>query len=339
MVIKIGINGFGRIGRMVLRLALEKPDKFQVVGINDPFVSGEYMCYLVKYDTTHGIFDKKISFRDNLLYVNNDYINIFEEKSPEDIPWGTVGADYVVESTGVFCTAEKAFGHIKSGAKKVVISAPAKDDITPTFVCGVNLEKYKKNMNIVSNASCTTNCLAPLAKVINDNFGIQEGLMTTVHAITNTQNTVDGLSKKDWRAGRAASGNIIPSSTGAAKAVGLVIPDLQGKLTGMAFRVPVLNVSVVDLTCKLQKSTNFQEICSKIKQASETTMKNILGYTNENLVSSDFCGDYHTSVFDEKASIMLNNNFVKLISWYDNEWAYSSKLLDLIYYMNTTDNK
>ena len=339
MVIKIGINGFGRIGRMVLRLALENPDKFQVVGINDPFVSSEYMCYLLKYDTTHGVFNKKISFKDNLLYINNSYINVFGEKNPEDIPWGTVGADYIVESTGVFCTTEKASGHIKSGAKKVVISAPAKDDITPTFVCGVNLDKYNKNMSIVSNASCTTNCLAPLAKVINDNFGIQEGLMTTVHAITNTQNTVDGLSKKDWRAGRAASGNIIPSSTGAAKAVGLVIPELQGKLTGMAFRVPVLNVSVVDLTCKLQKSTSFQEICSKIKQASETTMKNILGYTNESLVSSDFCGNHHTSIFDEKASIMLNNNFVKLISWYDNEWAYSSKLLDLIYYMNIIDNK
>lgn len=336
MAIKIGINGFGRIGRMVLRIACENPEKFQVVGINDPFVSAEYMLYLLKYDTTHGTFNKKIEIKNNLLYIDNNYINIFGEKNPEDIPWGTVGADYIVESTGVFCTTEKASGHLKSGAKKVIISAPAKDNITPTFVCGVNLDKYESSMNIISNASCTTNCLAPLAKVIHDNFGILEGLMTTVHAITNTQNTVDGISNKDWRGGRAASNNIIPSSTGAAKAVGIVIPELQGKLTGMAFRVPVLNVSVVDLTCKLEKSTSFQEICDVIKHASETSMKNILGYTDEDLVSSDFCGDYRTSIFDKKASIMLNNNFVKLVSWYDNEWAYSSKLLDLISYIHNT---
>ena len=338
MSIKIGINGFGRIGRMVLRAAMQSPQKFQVVGINDPFISSEYMAYMLKFDSTHGACKYDLKSENGLLFVADQTINVFSEKNPENIPWSTVGADYIVESTGVFCTTQKASGHLKSGAKKVVISAPAKDTITPTFVCGVNTDKYDSSMNIVSNASCTTNCLAPLAKVINDNFEIIEGLMTTVHAMTSTQNTVDGISSKDWRGGRAASINIIPSSTGAAKACGLVIPELKGKLTGMSFRVPVTNVSVVDLTCRLNQSTSYDEICSKILAASQKEMKGILGYTNELTVSSDFCGNSHTCIFDEKAGIMLNENFVKLVAWYDNEWAYSCKVLDLISIMNQKDN-
>lgn len=338
MAINIGINGFGRIGRMVLRASLEHPEKFNIVGINDPFTNAEYMAYMLKYDSAHGICSAKIKSDNGMLLVDDKIINVFAEKDPKNIPWRNVGADYIVESTGVFCTTEKASAHIEAGAKKVVISAPAKDSATPTFVCGVNLETYDPSMKVVSNASCTTNCLAPLAKVINDNFGIEEGLMTTVHAITNTQNTVDGLSAKDWRGGRASSSNIIPSSTGAAKACGLVIPELKGKLTGMSFRVPVINVSVVDLTCRLTKSTSYEEICSVIKSASEKEMAGILGYTDEAVVSSDFCGDSHTSIFDETAGIMLNDKFVKLVSWYDNEWAYSCKLLDLIAYMYTQDN-
>lgn len=338
MAIKIGINGFGRIGRMVLRIAFEKPELFQVVGINDPFVDSEYMAYLLRYDSVHGSFKHSVKGENGLLHIDETTINVFSEKSPENIPWRHVGADYIVESTGVFCTTEKASGHLKAGAKKVVISAPAKDSVTPTFVCGVNLERYSKNMNIVSNASCTTNCLAPIAKVINDEFGIEEGLMTTVHATTNTQNTVDGLSKKDWRGGRAAANNIIPSSTGAAKAVGLVIPELRGKLTGMSFRVPVLDVSVVDLTCRIRKPADSSEIFRVIKRASEGSMKGILGYTDEAMVSSDFIGDCRTSIFDEKASLMLNDKFIKLVAWYDNEWGYSSKLLDLICHMHSVDN-
>ena len=338
MSIKIGINGFGRIGRMVLRAAMQSPQKFQVVGINDPFISSEYMAYMLKFDSTHGACKYDLKSENGLLFVADQTINVFSEKNPENIPWSTVGADYIVESTGVFCTTQKASGHLKSGAKKVVISAPAKDSITPTFVCGVNTDKYDSSMNIVSNASCTTNCLAPLAKVINDNFEIIEGLMTTVHAMTSTQNTVDGISSKDWRGGRAASINIIPSSTGAAKACGLVIPELKGKLTGMSFRVPVTNVSVVDLTCRLNQSTSYDEICSKILAASQKEMKGILGYTNELTVSSDFCGNSHTCIFDEKAGIMLNENFVKLVAWYDNEGAYSCKVLDLISIMNQKDN-
>lgn len=338
MSIKIGINGFGRIGRMVLRAAMQSPQKFQVVGINDPFISSEYMAYMLKFDSTHGACKYDLKSENGLLFVADQTINVFSEKNPENIPWSTVGADYIVESTGVFCTTQKASGHLKSGAKKVVISAPAKDSITSTFVCGVNTDKYDSSMNIVSNASCTTNCLAPLAKVINDNFEIIEGLMTTVHAMTSTQNTVDGISSKDWRGGRAASINIIPSSTGAAKACGLVIPELKGKLTGMSFRVPVTNVSVVDLTCRLNQSTSYDEICSKILAASQKEMKGILGYTNELTVSSDFCGNSHTCIFDEKAGIMLNENFVKLVAWYDNEWAYSCKVLDLISIMNQKDN-
>ena len=297
------------------------------------------MVYMLKYDTAHGKLGCDIRSENGMLYVDGKAINIFSEKDPQNIPWSTVGAEYIVESTGVFCTSEKASAHLKGGAKKVVISAPAKDSETPTFVCGVNLDKYEPSMNIVSNASCTTNCLAPLAKVINDNFGIVEGLMTTVHATTSTQNTVDGISSKDWRGGRAAITNIIPSSTGAAKACGLVIPELKGKLTGMSFRVPVVDVSVVDLTCRLQKSTTYEEICETIKRASSNEMKGILGYTDEMVVSSDFLGDPHTSIFDEKAGIMLNSNFVKLVSWYDNEWGYSCKILDLISHMHSVDSK
>ncbi len=338
MSIKIGINGFGRIGRMVLRASLSEPS-IEITGINDPFVNSDYMAYMLKYDSVQGKIDAQIKSENGLLYVNGSVINIFAEREPKNIPWETIGAEYIVESTGVFCTSEKSKGHIEAGAKKVIISAPAKDTVTPTFVCGVNLEKYEPKMNIVSNASCTTNCLAPLAKVINDNFGIVEGLMTTVHAITSTQNTVDAPSAKDWRGGRAAGCNIIPSSTGAAKACALVIPELKGKLTGMSFRVPVSNVSVVDLTCKLDKSTTYEDICEVVKKASQNEMKGILGYTDEMLVSSDFCGNSHTSIFDEKAGIMLNSNFVKLISWYDNEWAYSCKILDLIKHMYKIDNQ
>lgn len=338
MAINIGINGFGRIGRMVLRAALNNPEKFKVTGINDPFISSDYMAYMLKYDTTHGTIGNKIRGENGVLYIDENPISVFSEKNPENIPWKTVNADYVVESTGVFCTSEKASAHLKAGAKKVVISAPAKDTETPTFVCGVNLDSYDTNMNIVSNASCTTNCLAPLAKVINDNYGIVEGLMTTVHAITSTQNTVDGLSSKDWRGGRAAGSNIIPSSTGAAKACALVIPELKGKLTGMSFRVPVVNVSVVDLTCRLKKSVSYDEICRTIRNASQNEMKGIIGYTDDLNVSSDFCGNPHTCVFDEKAGIMLNENFVKLVAWYDNEWAYSCKVLELISYMNEKDH-
>ena len=339
MAIRIGINGFGRIGRLVFRAAIAQADKFEVVGINDPFIDVDYMVYMVKYDTIHGKFDGCVKAENGKLVVNGKAITVFAEKDPAAIQWGVVGADYVVESTGVFTTTEKASAHITAGAKKVVISAPAKDKETPTFVCGVNLDQYTKDMKVVSNASCTTNCLAPLAKVINDNFGIAEGLMTTVHSTTATQKTVDGPSAKDWRGGRAAAGNIIPSSTGAAKACALVIPALKGKLTGMAFRVPTLDVSVVDLTVKLEKATTYEEICAKIKEASEGALKGILGYTNEDVVSSDFITDPRTSIFDEKAGIMLNETFVKLVSWYDNEWGYSNKVLNLIEHMSNVDAK
>ncbi len=339
MGIKVGINGFGRIGRLVFRAAVAQPEKFDVVAINDPFIDLDYMVYMVKYDSMHGRFQGTVEAKDGKLVVNGKAITVFAEMSPENIKWGEAGAEYVVESTGVFTTTEKASAHLKGGAKKVVISAPAKDKETPTFVCGVNLDKYTKDMIVVSNASCTTNCLAPLAKVINDEFGIVEGLMTTVHSTTATQKTVDGPSKKDWRGGRAAAGNIIPSSTGAAKACALVIPELKGKLTGMSFRVPTLDVSVVDVTVRLEKSTTYEEICAAVKKASETTMAGILGYCDEDVVSSDFLGEDHTSVFDAKAGIMLNPNFVKLVSWYDNEWGYSNKVLNLIAHMYEVDNK
>ena len=339
MAIKVGINGFGRIGRLVFRAAVAQPDIFEVVGINDPFIDLDYMVYMVKYDTIHGQFKGDVKTENGKLIVNGKAISVFAERDPANINWASCGAAYIVESTGVFCTTESASAHLKGGAKKVVISAPAKDKETPTFVCGVNLEKYTKDMVVVSNASCTTNCLAPLAKVINDKFGIAEGLMTTVHSTTATQKTVDGPSAKDWRGGRAAAGNIIPSSTGAAKAAALVIPELKGKLTGMAFRVPTLDVSVVDLTVKLEKPTTYEDICAAIKEASETTMKGILGYTEDDVVSSDFYTEERTSIFDAKAGIALNDTFFKLVSWYDNEWGYSCKVLDLIKHMVAVDNK
>lgn len=339
MSIKVGINGFGRIGRLVFRAAVKQPETFEIVGINDPFIDLDYMVYMVKYDTMHGHFDGEVKTDGDKLVVDGHKISVFAEKDPSQIPWGQVGAEYVVESTGVFATTEKASAHIAAGAKKVVISAPAKDKETPTFVCGVNLDMYTKDMKVVSNASCTTNCLAPLTKVINDKFGIVEGLMTTVHSTTATQKTVDGPSKKDWRGGRAASGNIIPSSTGAAKACALVIPSVKGKLTGMSMRVPTLDGSVVDLTCSLAKPTTYEEICKTVKEASETTMKGILAYTEDAIVSSDILGDPHTSIFDATAGIMLNDHFVKLISWYDNEWGYSNKVLDLIRHMFKVDHE
>lgn len=339
MSIKVGINGFGRIGRLVFRAAVAQPEAFEIVGINDPFVDVDYMVYMVKYDTMHGHFEGDIKAEDGKLVVNGKKINVYAEKDPSQIPWGKIDAEYVVESTGVFCTTEKASAHIAAGAKKVVISAPAKDKETPTFVCGVNLDTYNKDMKVVSNASCTTNCLAPLTKVINDKFGIVEGLMTTVHSTTATQKTVDGPSMKDWRGGRAAAGNIIPSSTGAAKACALVIPEVKGKLTGMSMRVPTLDVSVVDLTVSLAKPTTYEEICAAVKEASEGEMKGILGYTEDAVVSSDFLGDPRTSIFDKDAGIMLNDHFVKLVSWYDNEWGYSNKVLELIKHMNKVDHE
>jgi len=335
MAVKIGINGFGRIGRLVFRVAIDNPE-IEVKGINDPFIDLDYMAYMLRYDTVHGQFQGTIETRDGKLVVNGKEISVYAEKDPAAIPWSECGAEYIVESTGVFTSADKASAHLKGGAKKVVISAPAKDD-TPMFVMGVNHNKYTKDMNIVSNASCTTNCLAPLAKVIHDNFGIVEGLMTTVHATTNTQKTVDAPSNKDWRGGRAAAVNIIPSSTGAAKAVGAVIPELKGKLTGMAFRVPTVDVSVVDLTCRLEKPATYDEIKAAIKKASENELKGILGYTEDDVVSSDFIHDPRTSIFDAKAGISLNSNFVKLVAWYDNEWGYSNKVVDLILHMAKVD--
>ena len=337
MAIKIGINGFGRIGRLVFRAAMANPELYEVVGINDIGVTPDYAAYMTKYDTIHGRFKGEVSSTETDLVVNGHHVPFFAIKNPAELPWGELGAEYVVESTGVFTTTEKCLAHLEAGAKKVIISAPAKDKETPTFVCGVNLDKYTKDMKVVSNASCTTNCLAPLAKVINDEFGIVEGLMTTVHAKTATQKTVDGPSNKDWRGGRAAAGNIIPSSTGAAKACALVIPELKGKLTGMAFRVPTLDVSVVDLTVRLAKPTTYEEICAAVKAASEGSMKGILGYCDEAVVSSDFYGETNTSVFDAKAGIMLNDQFVKLVSWYDNEMGYSCKILELIKHMAAVD--
>lgn len=336
MAVKMGINGFGRIGRLVFRAAIENPN-VEIKGINDPFIDLEYMTYMLKYDSVHGQFKGTVATKEGKLVVNGKEIAVFAAKDPAEIPWASCGAEYVVESTGVFTTTEKASAHFKGGAKKVVISAPSAD--APMFVMGVNNEKYSKDMKVVSNASCTTNCLAPLAKVINDNFGIVEGLMTTVHAATATQKTVDGPSNKDWRGGRAAGGNIIPSSTGAAKAVGKVIPELNGKLTGMAFRVPTLDVSVVDLTVRLEKAASYEEIKAAVKKASENELKGILGYTEDEVVSSDFVHEARTSVFDAKAGIALNGNFVKLVSWYDNEWGYSNKVVDLISHMAAVDAK
>jgi len=329
-MVRVGINGFGRIGRLVFRAAQSRKD-IEVVAIND-LIDVDYMAYMLKYDTMHGRFDGTVEVRDGKLVVNGKEIRVTAEKNPADLKWGEVKADYVVESTGLFLTQEKAQGHIDAGAKYVVMSAPSKDD-TPMFVCGVNTDSYVKGTKFVSNASCTTNCLAPIAKVLNDAFGIKEGLMTTVHSVTATQKTVDGPSAKDWRGGRAACGNIIPSSTGAAKAVGKVIPSLNGKLTGMSMRVPTLDVSVVDLTANLMKPAKYEEICAAMKKASEGELKGILGYTEDAVVSSDFLGDSHTSIFDAKAGIQLTDTFVKVVSWYDNEWGYSNKVLDLIAHM------
>ena len=327
--IKIGINGFGRIGRMVFRAACTQTDKYEIVGIND-LCPVDYLAYMLKYDTMHGQFKGTIEadVEKSLLIVNGHAIRVTAEKDPANLKWNEVGAEYVVESTGLFLTEEKAKAHLAAGAKYVVMSAPSKD-ATPMFVCGVNTDTYA-GQKIVSNASCTTNCLAPIAKVLNDKFGITDGLMTTVHSTTATQKTVDGPSMKDWRGGRAASGNIIPSSTGAAKAVGKVIPSLNGKLTGMSMRVPTLDVSVVDLTVNLAKPAKYEEICAAMKEASEGELKGVLGYTEEAVVSSDFLGDPRTSIFDKAAGIALTDTFVKVVSWYDNEWGYSNKVLDLI---------
>jgi glyceraldehyde 3-phosphate dehydrogenase len=329
---KIGINGFGRIGRLAFRAAMQRKD-IEVVGIND-LVEPDYMAYMLKYDSTHGIFDGTVEVKDGNLIVNGKTIRVTAEKDPANLKWNEIGAEYIIESTGLFLTQESAQKHIDAGAKKVVMSAPAKDD-TPTFVMGVNHKSLTADQNIVSNASCTTNCLAPITKVLIDNFGIIEGLMTTIHATTATQKTVDGPSAKDWRGGRGASQNIIPSSTGAAKAVGLVLPSIKGKLTGMAFRVPVADVSVVDLTVRLEKPATYEQIKKAMKDASEGELKGILGYTEDAVVSQDFIGDARTSIFDADAGIALNDNFVKIVSWYDNEWGYSNKIIDLLQHMST----
>ena len=333
--IKIGINGFGRIGRLVFRAAI-KDKNIEVVGIND-LIEAEYMSYMLRHDSTHGKFDGKVTVKGNNLVVNGNKIRVTNEKDPSNLKWSEINAEYIVESTGLFLNKESAKGHLSSGAKKVIMSAPSKDD-TPMFVMGVNHLSYTSDMHFVSNASCTTNCLAPMAKVLNDNFGIISGLMTTVHAATASQKVVDGPSLKDWRGGRAAFSNIIPSSTGAAKAVGKVIPSLNGKLTGMAFRVPTVNVSVVDLTANLKTKTSYEEICCTMKNASENELKGIMGYTNEDVVSTDFIGDSRTSIFDAGAGIMLNDTFVKIVGWYDNEWGYSSKVIELINHMSSVDN-
>ena len=334
MSLKAGINGFGRIGSLAFSASLDNPE-IEVVAINDPFITVDYMAYMLKHDTIHGQFKGTIDVDGDFLVVNGKRVRVINEKEPANCHWDELGVEYVLECSGVFTTLETAGQHIDGGAKKVIISAPSKD--APMFVMGVNNTTYDPSMTIVSNASCTTNCLAPLAKVINDKFGIKDGLMTTVHSITATQKTVDGASKKDWRGGRAASYNIIPSSTGAAKAVGKVIPELNGKLTGMSFRVPTCDVSVVDLTVNLEKPATYEEICAAVKEASEGELKGILGYTDELVVSSDFIHDPRTSIFDEKAGIALTDTFVKLVSWYDNEWGYSNKLVDLALYIHSRE--
>ncbi|KAJ5649210.1 Glyceraldehyde-3-phosphate dehydrogenase [Penicillium longicatenatum] len=337
MVPKVGINGFGRIGRIVFRNAIND-GSVEVVAVNDPFIEVHYAAYMLRYDSTHGQFKGTIEIDGTEgLIVNGKKIRFYAERDPASIPWGKSGAEYVVESTGVFTTTEKASLHLKGGAKKVIISAPSAD--APMFVMGVNNTEYTKDVNVLSNASCTTNCLAPLAKVINDKFGLVEGLMTTIHSYTATQKTVDGPSAKDWRGGRTAAQNIIPSSTGAAKAVGKVIPALNGKLTGMAMRVPTANVSVVDLTCRIEKAATYDEIKAVVKAASENELKGILGYTEDDIVSTDLNGDDHSSIFDAKAGIALNSNFIKLVSWYDNEWGYSHRVVDLISYIAKVDSQ
>ena len=331
---KVGINGFGRIGRLVFRAAIER-EALDIVAINDPFIDPQYMCYMLRYDTVHGQFKGTLEPKEDSIVVNGKEIKVFAEMDANNIKWSSAGADYIIEATGIYTTIEKASAHITGGAKKVIITAPSKD--APMFVMGVNHNTYTKDMKIISNASCTTNCLAPLAKVIDDNFGIVEGLMTTVHATTATQKTVDGPSKKDWRGGRGAAFNIIPSSTGAAKAVGKVIPKLNGKLTGMAFRVPTADVSVVDLTVRLEKPATYDQIKDAVKKASEGELAGILGYTEDAVVSSDFIHDPRTSIFDADAGISLNDHFVKLVAWYDNEWGYSNKVIDLVNYAAKVD--
>ncbi len=336
MSIQVGINGFGRIGRLVLRASLSMPD-VEIVAINAPSKAPDYLAYMLKYDTTHGTLPNEVKSDDSALIVDGKRIPLFTAKEPRDIPWASVGADYVIDCTGRFLTSEKAQPHIDAGAKKVIFSAPSKDN-TPMFVVGVNLDTYKPDMRFVSNSSCTTNCLAPLAKIINDNFGIREGLMTTIHAMTASQKVVDGTSTKDWRAGRAASANIIPSSTGAAKAVGKVIPSLNGRLTGMSFRVPVPDVSVVDLTLNLANEASYEEICAAVKRASENEMAGIVQYCDQMFVSSDFADNPHTCIFDASAGMALTRTFVKLVAWYDNEWGYSCKTLELVRHMYKVDN-
>ena len=332
-MIKIGINGFGRIGRLVFRAAAAQPEKFEIVAINDPFVDPEYMAYMAKYDTAHGKFAGELASKDGKLVVNGHEVNVYGFKDPAEIPWGKDGVEYVIEATGVFKTVDDCQAHLNAGARKVIITAPSKD--APMFVMGVNNKTYSSDMTVISNASCTTNCLAPLAKVINDNFGIKEGLMTTVHAVTATQKTVDGPSKKDWRGGRASMCNIIPSSTGAAKAVGKVIPSLAGKLTGMAFRVPTIDVSVVDLTVNIEKPASYDEICAAVKSASEGELKGLLGYTEDAVVSSDFLGDSRGSIFDAKAGIALTDTFVKVVSWYDNEYGFTCNMIRTLLHFAT----
>jgi glyceraldehyde 3-phosphate dehydrogenase len=327
MAITVGINGFGRIGRLVLRIALSRPD-INVVAINDPFITSDYASYMFKYDSTHGKYKGEVTYKDNAIVIDGHEITVYNERDPENLPWGKTGVEYVIDSTGIFKDIEPASKHLKAGAKKVIITAPSKD--APMFVVGVNHNEYTPDLNIISNASCTTNCLAPLAKAVNDKFGIESGLMTTIHSITATQKTVDGPSHKDWRGGRTASGNIIPSSTGAAKAVGKVLPVLAGKLTGMSMRVPTVDVSVVDLTVNLKTPTTYEEICAALKEASEGELKGILGYTEDAVVSTDFISDSRSSIFDAKAGILLTPTFVKLISWYDNEYGYSTRVVDLL---------
>ncbi len=332
--IRIGINGFGRIGRLVARIAMQTKD-VDLVAINDPFMDDEYASYMFNFDTTHGEYDGVVSHKDGNLVVDRHKIAFYSEKEPQNIPWGKLNVDVVIECSGKFTTYELAELHLKAGAKRVVISAPAKSENIPTIVMGVNDDTLTKDMKIISNASCTTNCLAPIVKVLHDNFGVEEGLMSTIHAITATQLTVDGTSKKDWRGGRSAGFNIIPSSTGAAKLIGVVIPELKGKLTGMSFRVPTLNVSCVDLTVKLKRPTSYEQICKAMKRASEREMDGILGYEDRAVVSSDFNGDYHSSIFDATAGIMLNDQFVKIVAWYDNEWGYSNRIIDLVKLIKT----
>ncbi|AEO71329.1 5cca9e99-4683-4e6b-a21a-d1c34be0fe11 [Thermothielavioides terrestris] len=334
MAIKVGINGFGRIGRIVFRNAQELPE-VEVVAVNDPFIEPKYAEYMLKYDSTHGPFKGTVAVEGNDLIVNGKKVRFYSERDPAAIPWRETGAEYIVESTGVFTTTEKAKAHLQGGAKRVIISAPSAD--APMYVMGVNEKTYDGSAQVISNASCTTNCLAPLAKVVHDKFGIVEGLMTTVHSYTATQKTVDGPSAKDWRGGRGAAQNIIPSSTGAAKAVGKVIPDLNGKLTGMSFRVPTSNVSVVDLTCRLEKEASYEDIKNAIKEAADGPLKGILSYTEDDVVSTDLNGSPYSSIFDAKAGISLNKNFVKLVSWYDNEWGYSRRVLDLLAYVAKVD--